>query len=30
VFTLLYLGFVMARYGLELVEELRDELRNAS
>src|SRR3954470_17497398 len=30
VFTLLYLGFVMTRYGLELVEELRDELRNAS
>jgi len=29
VFTLLYLGFVMTRYGLELVEELRDELRNA-
>src|SRR3954447_25310573 len=30
VFTLLYVGFVMTRYGLELVEELRDELRNAS
>jgi heme exporter protein C len=29
VFTLLYLGFVMARYGLELAEELREELRNA-
>jgi heme exporter protein C len=29
VFTVLYLGFVMARYGLELAEELREELRNA-
>jgi heme exporter protein C len=29
VFTVLYLGFVMARYGLEWAEELREELRNA-
>jgi heme exporter protein C len=29
VFTVLYLGFVMARYGLVLVEELQEELRNA-
>jgi heme exporter protein C len=29
VFTVLYLGFVMARYGLALVEELQEELRNA-
>src|SRR3954451_17413969 len=29
VFTLLYLGFVMTRYGLELVEELREERGNA-
>src|SRR4051794_40773109 len=29
VFTVLYLGFVITRYGLELAEELREELRNA-
>src|SRR5215216_6349773 len=29
VFTLLYLGFVMTRYGLTLAEELEDEARNA-
>jgi heme exporter protein C len=29
VFTVLYLGFVMARYGLALAEELREELRDA-
>jgi heme exporter protein C len=29
VFTILYLGFVMARYGLALAEELREELRDA-
>jgi heme exporter protein C len=30
VFTILYLGFVMARYGLALTEELREELRDAA
>jgi heme exporter protein C len=30
VFTVLYLGLVMTRYGLALVEELREELRDAS
>jgi heme exporter protein C len=29
VFTLLYLGFVMTRYGLALAEELQDEARDA-
>jgi heme exporter protein C len=29
VFTVLYLGFVMTRYGLVLTEELREELRDA-
>jgi heme exporter protein C len=29
VFTVLYLGFVMTRYGLALAEELREELRDA-
>jgi heme exporter protein C len=29
VFTVLYLGFVMARYGLALLEDLQEELRNA-
>src|SRR3954469_14282565 len=28
VFTLLYLGFVMARYGIALAEEIREELRD--
>jgi heme exporter protein C len=30
VFTLLYLGFVMTRYGLALAEELNEEARDAS
>ena len=29
VFTVLYLGFVMTRYGLALAEELQEETRNA-
>jgi heme exporter protein C len=29
VFTVLYLGFVMTRYGLALADELREELRDA-
>jgi heme exporter protein C len=29
VFTVLYLGFVMARYGLALAQELQEELRDA-
>jgi hypothetical protein len=29
VFTLLYLGFVTARYGLALAEEAREEARDA-
>ncbi|MFL5403006.1 MAG: cytochrome c biogenesis protein CcsA [Gemmatimonadales bacterium] len=30
VFTLLYLGFVMARYGIALAEEIREELRDGA
>jgi hypothetical protein len=29
VFTVLYLGFVVTRYGLALAEELQEETRNA-
>jgi hypothetical protein len=29
VFTVLYLGFVMTRYGLMLAEELQEEARDA-
>jgi heme exporter protein C len=30
VFTVLYLGFVMTRYGLMLAEELQEEARDAA